>query len=114
MIVGSVVSGAPRPAVAAGASPGLRRAVPVRLCERRLTHFALGRAGQAIRCQAGVAWWVLYRHGSELLSRLDPLAAPRRTHALAALCEQLNQAQARYPGTDLVLRYDVQPHPPPA
>ncbi len=47
----------------------------------------------------------------ELLIRLDPLTAPRRTHALTALCDQLNQAQARYPGTDLVLRYEVKPHP---
>src|SRR5271166_1992262 len=47
----------------------------------------------------------------ELLIRLDPLTAPRRTHALAALCDQLNQAQSRYPGTDLVLRYEVKPHP---
>jgi lambda repressor-like predicted transcriptional regulator len=47
----------------------------------------------------------------ELLIRLDPLTAPRRTSALAALCDQLNQAQACYPGTDLVLRYEVKPHP---
>ena len=49
-------------------------------------------------------------HG-QLLIRLDPLTAPRRTQALAALCHQLNQAQACYPGTDLVLRYEVKPHP---
>ncbi len=47
----------------------------------------------------------------ELLIRLDPLTAPRRTRALAALCQQLTQAQGRYPGTDLVLRYQVKPHP---
>jgi len=50
----------------------------------------------------------------ELLIRLDPLTAPRRTQALAALCDQLNQARARYPGTDLVLRYEVKSHPNPA
>ena len=49
-------------------------------------------------------------HG-QLLIRLDPLTAPRRTQALATLCDQLNQTQARYPGTDLVLRYEVKPHP---
>jgi transposase-like protein len=43
--------------------------------------------------------------------RLDPLTAPRRTRALAALCEQASQARACYPGTDLVLRYEVKPHP---
>jgi transposase len=46
----------------------------------------------------------------ELLIRLDPLTAPRRTQALAALCDQLNNAQAHYPGTNLILRYDVKPH----
>jgi hypothetical protein len=50
----------------------------------------------------------------ELLVRLDPLTAPRRTQALAALCEQLNQAGCIYPGTDLLLRYEVKPHPGPA
>jgi hypothetical protein len=43
--------------------------------------------------------------------RLDPLSAPRRTRALAALCDQLNAAGTRYPGTDLVLRYEVKDHP---
>ena len=47
----------------------------------------------------------------ELLIRLDPLTAPRRTQALAALCDQLNRAASRYPGTDLILRYEVKPHP---
>jgi len=50
----------------------------------------------------------------ELLIRLDPLTAPRRTQALAALCDQLTAAGARYPGTDLVLRYEVKSHPTPA
>jgi transposase-like protein len=49
-----------------------------------------------------------------LLIRLDPLTAPRRTQALAALCDHLSQAQACYPGTGLVLRYEVKPHPNPA
>ena len=48
---------------------------------------------------------------SQLLIRLDPLTAPRRTQALAALCDQLSQAQACYPGTRLVLRYEVKPTP---
>ena len=48
---------------------------------------------------------------SKLLIRLDPLTAPRRTQALAALCDQLNQTASRYPGTDLVLHYEVKPHP---
>jgi transposase len=47
----------------------------------------------------------------ELLVRLDPLTAPRRTRALAALCQQLNQAGTCYPGTGLALRYEVKDHP---
>ena len=50
----------------------------------------------------------------ELLIRLDPLTAPRRTQALAALCDQLTAAGACYPGTDLILRYEVKSHPSPA
>ncbi len=50
----------------------------------------------------------------DLLIRLDPLTAPRRTRALAALCQQLTQAHARYPGTKLTLRYQVKDHPGPA
>ena len=50
----------------------------------------------------------------QLLIRLDPLTAPRRTQALAALCDQLTAVSARYPGTDLVLRYEVKSHPSPA
>ena len=48
---------------------------------------------------------------SELLIQLDPLTAPRRTRALAALCDQLTAVGACYPGTDLVLHYEVKPHP---
>ena len=47
----------------------------------------------------------------QLLIQLDPLTAPRRTQALAALCDQLNQARACYPGTHLILRYQAKPHP---
>jgi hypothetical protein len=50
----------------------------------------------------------------QLLIRLDPLTAPRRTQAMAALCDQLNHAGYTYPGTGLTLRYEVKPHPGPA
>ena len=46
-------------------------------------------------------------HGSTLHIRLDPLSAPRRTRALAALCA----TTTRYPGTHLALRYEVKEHP---
>ena len=50
-------------------------------------------------------------HGSTLHIHLDPLSAPRRTRALAALCEQLSATATRYPGTRLVLHYEVKEHP---
>ncbi len=45
-----------------------------------------------------------------LTIRLDPLSAPRRTRAIAALCDQLTATATRYPGTRLVLRYEVKEH----
>lgn len=45
-----------------------------------------------------------------LTVRLDPLSAPRRTRALAALCQQLTDTRTCYPGTSLVLRYEVKNH----
>ena len=45
-----------------------------------------------------------------LTIRLDPLSAPRRTRALAALCKQLTATATDYPGTSLTLRYEVKEH----
>ena len=39
---------------------------------------------------------------------LEPLSAPRRTRAIAALCRELNTAATRIPGTSLRLQFDVQ------
>jgi len=49
--------------------------------------------------------------GDHLEVCLNPLSAPRRTRALAALCDQLNQTETRYPGTSLLLRYSVNQAP---
>src|SRR5665213_20387 len=43
--------------------------------------------------------------GETLQVRIDPLAAPRRTRALAALCEELTATETIYPGTNLTLVY---------
>ena len=48
--------------------------------------------------------------GGTLTIRLDPLSAPRRTRALAALCDQLSTTKTRYPGTKLILKYEVKEH----
>ena len=42
-----------------------------------------------------------------LTIRLDPLPTQRATTAIAELCEHLTATETRYPGTDLVLRYEV-------
>ena len=46
-----------------------------------------------------------------LTVRLDPLPTRRATTAIAELCEHLTATQTRYPGTDLVLRYEVKTRP---
>ncbi|MGH3196784.1 MAG: putative transposase [Streptosporangiaceae bacterium] len=46
-----------------------------------------------------------------LTIRLDPLSAPRRTRAIAAICDQLNATRTTYPGTQLTLRYEIKNHP---
>ena len=53
----------------------------------------------------------LRRANGRLEVRLNPLSAPRRTRALAALCGLLNDTETTYPGTDLVLHYSVKDHP---
>ena len=75
-------------------------------------HYARARdeAAALIREAFTASGDIIPRDG-ELLVRLDPLTAPRRTRALAALCDQLNQTRTAYPGTDLVLRYEVKDHP---
>jgi hypothetical protein len=79
------------------------------------SHYArAGDEGYALIREALVTSGDIIPGDSELLVRLDPLTAPRRTQALAALCDQLNHAGSRYPGTDLVLRYEVKPRPGPA
>jgi hypothetical protein len=78
-------------------------------------HYA--RAGDeacALTREALTASGDIHPGNGELPIRLDPLTAPRRTQALAALCDQLTAAGARYPGTDLILRYEVKSHPSPA
>jgi len=50
----------------------------------------------------------------QLHVRLDPATAPRRSRALAALCQQLTATETTYPGTDLRIVYSVKNHPNPS
>ncbi len=36
---------------------------------------------------------------------INPVSAPQRSRAIAALCEKLTDAEITYPGTNLVLHY---------
>lgn len=52
----------------------------------------------------------LHIDGDALHVRLEPLSAPRRTRALAALCDQLTETATHYPDTNLRLVYTVKNH----
>lgn len=46
-----------------------------------------------------------------LTIRLEPLPTRRATTAIAQLCQHLTSTQTRYPGTDLLLRYEIKTAP---
>jgi transposase len=46
-----------------------------------------------------------------LTVRLDPLPTKRATAAIAQLCEHLTATHTRYPGTNLILRYEIKTRP---
>ena len=48
---------------------------------------------------------------TELRVVLHPLSSPHRTAALAGLCRALNETETRFPGSNLVLLFDVRPLP---
>ena len=79
----------------------------------RALHGHYARAGDeayALIREAFTASGDITPEGQILHLRLDPLSAPRRTSALAALCQQLNTTRTRYPGTRLTLHYEVKEH----
>lgn len=80
----------------------------------RLLHAHYPRAedeGRALLREAFTTSGDIHLGNGTLHMRLNPLSAPRRTRALAALWQELTATRTRYPGTDLVLHYDVKPHP---
>lgn len=48
--------------------------------------------------------------GDQLHVTLNPLTAPRRTRAIARLCDELTATRTRYPGTNLTLVYTTKNH----
>jgi len=77
-------------------------------------HYARAeREGRALLREAFTLPGDLQINGDTLHVRLEPATAPRRTRAIAALCEQLNETETRYPGTDLTLHYTIKTAPTP-
>jgi len=80
----------------------LARAIRVHTGYARANHEAHALARQALTGSGDID------PGDGVLTvRLDPLPTQRATTAIAQLCEHLTATQTRYPGTDLVLRYEV-------
>jgi hypothetical protein len=50
-------------------------------------------------------------HDGVLPIRLDRLPTQRATTAITQLCKHLTATKTRYPGTDLILRYEVKTSP---
>ena len=76
----------------------------------RLLHRNYARAGDeayALIREALAASGDIIPGENTLTIRIGPLSAPRRTQAIAAICDQLNQTRTRYPGSRLTLRYEV-------
>ncbi len=64
--------------------------------------------GRALLCEAFRASGSLELADGYLKITLEPLSAPRRSRAIAALCRELSGAATRIPGTSLRLQFDVQ------
>ena len=84
----------------------LARAIRVHTDYTRANHEAHALARQALTGSGDID-----PSGGVLTVRLDPLPTQRATTAIAELCAHLTATETRYPGTDLVLRYEVKTRP---
>ena len=80
----------------------------------RMLHAHYARADEEARALLREAFTLTgdidVRHG-ELHVRLDKATAPRRSRALAALCQELTATETTYPGTDLKIVYSIKDRP---
>ncbi len=53
----------------------------------------------------------IHPDGNTLTIRLDPLPTARATRAAAELCEHLTATRTTYPGTEMIMVYEVKPRP---
>jgi hypothetical protein len=84
----------------------LARAIRIHTGYARANHEAHALARQALTGSGDID-----PSDGTLTIRLDPLPTQRATTAIAQLCEHLTATQTRYPGTDLILRYEIKTHP---
>jgi hypothetical protein len=84
----------------------LARAIRVHTGYARANHEAHTLIRQALTSSGDID-----PHDGVLTIRLDPLPTQRATTAIAQLCEHLTATHTRYPGTDLILRYEVKTRP---
>jgi hypothetical protein len=84
----------------------LARAIRVHTGYARANHEAHALARQALTGSGDID------PGDGVLTvRLDPPPTQRATTAIAQLCEHLTATQTRYPGTNLILRYEIKTRP---
>jgi hypothetical protein len=84
----------------------LARAIRVHTSYARANHEA-----HALVRQALISSGDIDPGNGTLTVRLDPLPTGRAAAAIAQLCEHLTATQTRYPGTDLIMRYEVKNRP---
>jgi len=84
----------------------LARAIRVHTTYARANHEAHALIRQALTGSGDID-----PHDGVLTVRLDPLPTRRATTAIAELCEHLTATKTRYPGTDLILRYEIKTRP---
>ncbi len=53
----------------------------------------------------------IHPDGDSLTIRLDPLPTARATRAAEQLCEHLTATATTYPGTQMIMRYEIKPRP---
>ena len=85
----------------------LARAIRVHIGYARANHEAHTLARQALTSSGDID----PRNDGVLTVRLDPMPTQRATAAIRELCEHLTATRTRYPGTELVLRYEIKTRP---
>ena len=80
-----------------------------RLYEMLGPHYAnTEKEGRKLLAAAMRSSGTIRHEGKKIVVKLEEQASPNRTAAIDALCNELTERQASYPGTDLVIEFDTQ------